>query len=72
MATREWPGGDSVVAAERLLTGLDELIARLIGPDAEPDALTPASVCAYRDRLEASGRSPATIATHALARPASR
>ena len=31
MATRGWPGGDSEVAAERLLTGVDELIAR------EPD-----------------------------------
>jgi integrase/recombinase XerD len=44
--------------------GVYRAYCEFVGPHAGPDALTPERVRAYRDRLEASGRSPATIAKH--------
>jgi len=38
--------------------------AAFLGPDAMAEAVTPAAVRAYRDRLESAGRSPATVAKH--------
>ena len=42
--------------------GVYRAFCAFVGPDAGPDAVTAASVRAYRDRLEQEGRSPATIA----------
>jgi len=45
-------------------TGVYKAFCEFVGPGAALDAMTPQRVRAYRDRLEASGRSPATIAKH--------